>query len=115
MQIPLKYMKKTKGGRLSNVTTFKAYCKENKHIVPSAWLQVNKTIKPPESDTLFGHVALGNFHQKHENVIVKVYDEDDLMLTKELSVLKNLTKHSINNIVKLHSSQHIMLHFLSEA
>lgn len=101
MQFPLKHMRKTYGGRLPNIATFKAYCNQNKHIVPTAWITVYETIKTPESEDYFGHVAVGEFFNNHTKVIIKVYETTDFMLEKELSILKNLTRHTINNIVKL--------------
>ncbi len=100
MELCLKYLRKTKGGRLENVHTFKGYCKKNKHIMPTAWLYVKETIKTPESEDIFGHVAIGNM-LNDTNVIVKVFEKKSNMLKKELSILKNLTNHKINNIVKL--------------
>jgi serine/threonine protein kinase len=101
MELSLKYLKKTKGGRMENVRTFKAYCKKNQHVVPTTWLNIKKTIKTPESEDIFGHVAIGNMLHDKTNVIVKVYEKDSIMLKKELSILRNLTKHNINNIVRL--------------
>jgi len=94
----LKYLKKQKGGRLSNVATYKAYCHANKNVRPDGWLTVNKTLKLPESSDIFGHVALANMQGK--TVIIKVFRERDIMLRKEKSMLRFFTQKKTHNIVK---------------
>jgi serine/threonine protein kinase len=94
----LKYLKKQKGGRLSNVATYKAYCQAQKNVRPDGWLTVNKTLKLPESSDIFGHVALANM--RGNTVIIKVFRERDIMLRKEKSMLRFFTERNTNNIVK---------------
>jgi serine/threonine protein kinase len=101
MKLSLKHLKKTRGGRLPNISTFKAFCDTHKNVIPTAWLTVHETIKTPESEDYFGQVAIASFIENRQNVVVKIYTKDDFMLQKELSILKNLTKNNICNIVKI--------------
>lgn len=98
MKILLKYLKKQKGGRMTNIDTYKAYCNSKKKIRPDAWLIINETLKLPESSDIFGHVALAELQD--QTIVVKVFDAGDNMLKKELSMLRFLTNKNKNNIVK---------------
>jgi serine/threonine protein kinase len=99
MLFPLQLLKKQKAGRLQNIKTFKTFCKENKKFIPTAWLKVSKTIKLPESNVIFGHVAIGQLNSNQ--VVVKVYKEKDNMLQVELAILKTLKQNKIQNIINV--------------
>lgn len=98
MNIPLEFIAKKRGGRSPDFDTLKTFCKTNKHNTPTIWFRVSKSIKLPESDDIFGHVAIGNLNDTQ--VVVKVYGSGCRMLKAELNILKNLNKHGICNIVR---------------
>lgn len=103
--LQLMYLPKQKGGRLENVSTFRAYCKEKleKSDGATSWIKVTKTIKLPESDDLFGHVALAQMEDMGNmtDIVVKVYDNGDFMLEKEKTILTTLNKYGFQNVIRL--------------
>lgn len=97
-KIAVTKMQKHFGGRMDNVETYIAYCDGNKERRPDGWLIAKKSIKTPESDDIFGHVAL--LIMNNEQCVVKVYEETSPMLKPELSILKMLTERKQHNVVQ---------------
>lgn len=99
----LTFLPKQKGGRLDSVSTFRTYCRDKIETSsqPTAWIKVRKTIKLPESEDLFGHVALAHVKNLSEDVVVKVYERTDMMLQKEKTILTVLNKHGLENVIRL--------------
>jgi serine/threonine protein kinase len=69
--------------------------------LPTHWLQIYKSLKTPnDGENTFGHVCVGKMNNNGD-VVIKVYKINDIMLKTELSILKNINRLGINNVVRV--------------
>jgi serine/threonine protein kinase len=101
VKLTFNLLKKKSGGRLRNIDTYIAVCDQKTHENSDAWLYIEKSIKTPESEDMFGHVAIGQMIGTDDKVVVKVYNKNDFMLQKELDILRTLFTSKCNNIIRL--------------
>ncbi len=97
-ELSLYKLPKTIGGRNKHVETLSSVCQDKKNIQPTGWLKAKRTLKTPESIDIFGHVVQAIMND--EKVVVKVYEESSNMLKFDIKVLKHLTQHKANNIIR---------------
>ena len=93
----LKYLPKTRGGRLENVMTFRGLCKRDKNI--SGWLLAKKTLKGPDEVAYdeFAHILMGAIQST--DIVIKI-QEKGRFSAKEERILKQLADTGTPNIIQ---------------